>query len=174
MKRGPKPTPTALKRLRGFPGKRGKAKDAPKHEPRPPAPAELTIPSSWLPTEAQDEWRRIAPTLMTLGLLTLIDRATLEGYCMAYYRWRQAEEVLEKEGMVFRTPKGYVQQRPEVSIAQGYLAKMHSLAAEFGFTPASRTRVVSAEKPLEDPYQAYLAEGQRRGAPAKAAPVGRA
>lgn len=94
---------------------------------------------------------------------------------MAYSRWRELEETLEKEGMTFTTPKGYMQQRPEVSIAQSYLAKMHSLAAEFGFTPASRTRVAGASdgKPKGDPYEEYLNE-RRAGPPAPAAAMGRA
>lgn len=135
--RGRKPKPSALKRLSGNPGKRKLNTD----EPRPPASEDLMVPSRWLDKVAASEWRRIAVTLKTLGLLTNLDRAALEGYCKAYSRWLQAEKILEKEGLCFVTPKGYVQQRPEVAIAKGYLSHMHSLAAEFGFTPASRSRV---------------------------------
>lgn len=145
MRRGRKAKPTAVKRLGGNAGKR----KLPDSEPVFPESDDLLSPSPWLDKLAQAEWKRIAPTLMPLGLLTIVDRAALEGYCQAYSRWRMAEAVIQKQGLCFKTPKGYVQQRPEVSIAQQYLHKMHSLAAEFGFTPASRTRV-QGKKPGRD------------------------
>lgn len=155
MRPGRKPKPTALKRLTGNRGKR----PLPKDEPAPPVDNDLLSPAPWLDKLAAGEWRRIAPPLMTMGLLTVVDRAALEGYCKAYSRWLQAERILERKGLCFKTPKGYVQQRPEVSIAQNYLAKMHSLAAEFGFTPASRTRVGRGRSENDaDDYQKFLKE----------------
>jgi P27 family predicted phage terminase small subunit len=94
------------------------------------------------------------PELRRLGLLTVVDRAALAGYCQSYARWVQAEKVLEK-GMTFTTSTGYIQQRPEVAIAQKSLQLMKSFLIEFGLTPASRTRLSVPEKE-EDELDAIL------------------
>jgi P27 family predicted phage terminase small subunit len=90
---------------------------------------------------AKKEWARIVPELDRLGLLTIVDRLTLAGYCQAYARWRQAEEAIEKYGMIGKTESGYVQQLPYVSIAQKSLQLMKNLASEFGLTPSARSRL---------------------------------
>ena len=43
--------------------------------------------------------------------------------------------------MLIRTPSGYVQQSPWLSIANRQVELMNRQAAELGLTPASRTRV---------------------------------
>lgn len=135
---GPPPKPSALKKLAGNPGKRR----INKKEPRPPQVPGLGDPPDWLDKESKAEWRRIAPHLLTLGLLTVVDRAALEAYCKAYSRWRQAEAIIEKSPtMMFKTQSGYVQQLPHIAVALRYMAQMHALAGQFGFTPASRSRI---------------------------------
>lgn len=160
MRRGRKPKPTALRKLSGNAGKR----KLNAREPVPPSPADLLIPSSWLDKVAQQEWKRIAPTLKSLGLLTMVDRAGLEGYCMSYSRWILAEQILAKKGLTFSTKSGYEQQRPEVAIALRSAAQMHSFAAEFGFTPASRTRVKGSGEGEDDEVAAFLKRRNRPGA----------
>jgi len=142
-RRGPAPVPTNIQLLHGNPSKRA----INKREPQP----EIARPQypRWLSSEARNEWRRIVPELMRLGLLTLIDRAALAGYCQAYARWQQAERILTKEGLTTTTGNGYVQQRPEVAIAQKSLQLVKAFCQEFGLTPASRTRI-SVPKPNGD------------------------
>ncbi len=151
---GPAPKPTQLKRLAGNPGKRRLNE----REPQPQA-GRVTCPR-WLPLEAKREWRRVAPELRRLGLLTCVDRLALAGYCMAYARWRQANDVLTDEGLTFVTPSGYVQQRPEVAIANKSLAEMKAFAQEFGMTPASRTRISMPEPEAPDPFAEFLRSGE--------------
>jgi P27 family predicted phage terminase small subunit len=133
--RGRKPKPTAIKVLEGNPGKR----PINKCEPRP----QKTVPKcpSWLEPEAKKEWRRMSKSLEALGILTKVDAASFAGYCEAYARWKEAEEFLSKHGTIFKTPSGYIQQVPQVSIAQTYLKIMKDFCSEFGLTPASRTRL---------------------------------
>jgi P27 family predicted phage terminase small subunit len=94
------------------------------------------------------------PELEKLGLLAHIDRGALAGYCACWSRWVQAEEAIEAEGLTFSTPNGFLQQRPEVGIANQALRQMHRFAAEFGMTPAARTRIsVEPPKPKDaDPW----------------------
>ena len=131
--RGRKPKPTALKVLEGNPGKR------PLNELEPKPKKQAPSCPSWLEPEAKKEWKRMAKTLESIGLLTEIDKASFAGYCQAYARWKEAEEFLTKHGTIFKTPSGYIQQVPQVSIAQTYLNVMKDFSSEFGLTPAART-----------------------------------
>ena len=42
-----------------------------------------------------------------------------------------------------KTPSGYWQQVPQVSIAQTYLKIMNKIAEQFGLTPSSRSRIIA-------------------------------
>ena len=135
--RGRKPKPTALKVLEGNPGKR----PLNDHEPIPPK-GELKCPS-WLLPEAKKEWKRLASSLEAMGVLTVADLTAFAGYCQAYARWKEAEEFLTQHGSMVRTPNGYLQQVPQVSIAQQYMKQMSKFCEHFGLTPASRSRIVT-------------------------------
>jgi len=113
---------------------------------------------SWLEPEAKKEWKRMAKTLETIGVLTQVDKAAFAGYCQAYARWKEAEEFLSKHGTIFKTPSGYIQQVPQVSIAQTYLKVMKDFCSEFGLTPAARTRIQvdSAVGQEDDPMESIL------------------
>ena len=150
--RGRKPKPTALKILEGNPGKRPLNDKEPQPEKKAPR-----CPS-WLEQEAKNEWRRMSKTLEAMGLLTLVDKAAFAGYCQAYARWKEAEEFLSKHGTIFKTPSGYIQQVPQVSIAQTYLKVMKDFCSEFGLTPAARTRirVNTVDTPTDDPMEELL------------------
>lgn len=96
---------------------------------------------AWLDVEAKKEWKRVIKELETDEGLLEIDLKALEGYCQSYSKWKLCEEILQREGYTFTTPNGYVQQRPEVAIANKSLADMRAWAKELGFTPASRSRM---------------------------------
>ena len=144
--RGPVPTPTALKVLRGNPGKR----PLNKHEPKP----RKKIPKcpEWMDEVAKTEWFRIVPELKKMGLLTSIDGAALEAYCAAYSRFVKAEQFIAKHGTVFKTPSGYIQQVPQVSIANNSMKVMRAFIQEFGLTPSSRARMTLPERDDDDPF----------------------
>ena len=78
-----------------------------------------------------------------LGILTEMNMAAFAGYCQAYARWKEAEEFISKHGTIVKTPSGYWQQVPQVSIAQTYLKIMNRFCEQFGLTPSSRSRIVS-------------------------------
>ena len=151
---GRKPKPTALKVLEGNPGKR----PLNDREPVPPK-ATLKCPA-WLLPEAKKEWKRLAPALEAMGVLTMADLTAFEGYCQAYARWKEAEAFITQHGSIFQTPSGYVQQVPQVSIAQQNLKIMQSFCSEFGLTPATRARIIagagSEDGASEDPMERLL------------------
>ena len=96
-----------------------------------------------------------------MGVLTMADLTAFAGYCQAYARWREAEDFITQHGSIFKTPSGYVQQVPQVSIAQQNLKIMQSFAAEFGLTPACRARIVASSGTTEsdDDPMAQLLKG---------------
>ena len=157
--RGRKPKPTALKILEGNPGKR----PINGSEPVPPKGG-LKCPT-WLLPEAKKEWKRLAASLEAMGVLTMVDLTAFAGYCQAYARWKEAEEFISRHGTIVKTPSGYWQQVPQVSIAQTYLKIMHKFCEQFGLTPSARSRII-AEKASEndDPMELMLIQGGgRRG-----------
>lgn len=152
--RGRKPKPTLIKQLEGNPGKRKLNEFEPKPEKRAPkCPA-------WLDKEAKKEWRRTAKQLEKLGVLTEVDMAAFAGYCEAYARWKEAEEFISRHGTIIKTPSGYWQQVPQVSIAQTYLKIMIKFCEQFGLTPSSRSRIVAdkGNDEVNDPMEMMLRE----------------
>ena len=140
--RGRRPKPTRLKILSGNPGKRALNMNEPKPDPEiPECPVELG-------PVARKEWDRLVVQLGALRLLTQLDRAALAAYCGAYGMWAEATEAIQKYGTMVKSPTGYPVQSPYVSIANRQAEIMMRIASEFGFTPASRSRI-SAPPPQE-------------------------
>jgi P27 family predicted phage terminase small subunit len=151
---------TTLKRLAGNPGKRpNEAPDAHPISDSGYAPKHLS-------EMARAEWRRVVPELKRLGLLTVVDRAALEAYCETYAIWRQAQDAIAVQGLTFSTPNGYIQQRPEVSIAQKALQQMRGFMVEFGMTPRARNNVKGNPlQPKISRFEEFLEQsGQVQGA----------
>jgi P27 family predicted phage terminase small subunit len=92
---------------------------------------------------AAAEWRRIAKALQRAGVLTTFDRAALAAYCQAWGRWVEAEERLRETPPLVKTPSGYVQQSPWLTIAHKQLELMGRYMVELGLTPAARSRVMT-------------------------------
>ena len=138
---GRKPKPTALKVLEGDRGKGRRPLN--EHEPIPPKGG-VKCPS-WLLPEAKKEWKRLAASLEAMGVLTMADLTAFAGYCQAYARWREAEDFISQHGSIFKTPSGYVQQVPQVSIAQTNMKIMLKFCEQFGLTPSARSRIVGGE-----------------------------
>jgi P27 family predicted phage terminase small subunit len=168
--RGRKPTPTALRRANGNPGKRGYNAD----EPVPPD--RLPDCPDHLNAAARAEWHRIAEILVRMGVVSQIDRAVLAAYCQAYGRWVEAEEKLRETPVMMRTPSGYVQQNPWLGIVNRQLDLMARFMAELGLTPASRSRIramADQEEPVTVIFRTVVEAGDEVAAPATALPRNR-
>lgn len=151
-RRGPAPTPTKLRLLKGNPGKRTIRKD----EPAPPPVAAGSAPS-YLAGLALEEWNRVEPELRKLGLLTVVDVPMLAAYCATFANWREADAKVREisnapdQGYTVALNQGWVKRAKEERAA------LRQLAAEFGFTPASRSRVPAgaADKPDANPLDEF-------------------
>lgn len=132
---GRKPKPTALKVLEGNPGKR------PLNGQEPHAPVRVPSCPAVLGSEARKEYRRAAKLLVQMGVVTEADRAALAAYAMAYGRWVEAERNVAENGMIQKTSNGNLIQNPYLSVANRALEQMVKIAAEFGMTPAARSKL---------------------------------
>lgn len=142
-RRGPAPKPTRLKLLEGTYRPDRAARNEPMPDPAIPEPPEDLHP------EARAEWDRIVPHLAELGLLSELDRTALAAYCQLYARWWEAERAIREYGMVQYTDTGYATQRPEVGVANQALKQLKVYLAEFGLSPAARTRIDASTAPPE-------------------------
>ena len=137
-KRGPAKTPTKLTILRGNPGKR----PINKNEPKYPS-AGIQCPH-WLDLAARKEWKRLAPNLKKMGLLTNVDVSELARYCKTHSEYLKAVEFLDKHGLVYprRDADGNTTslvKYPHINIAHEAAMICHRIASKFGFTPSDRT-----------------------------------
>lgn len=148
MVRGRLPKPSALKELDGDPGKRG----LPKGEPRPEV-CEPEAPGHWREgSEAMREWRRLAPELVRLGMLTRLDRGVLAAYCEAWEALVQADRRLRKVGAYHEDEKGRVTKDPAWVVKAEAVAAIGRLAGHLGISPAARARVVALPVAKDDEF----------------------
>ena len=107
-------------------------------------------------------WKKLVPELRTLGLLTVLDGELLAVYCQTYADWLHYRQQIAKYGdmQIIRDDEGkakYMQQSPYVGMANRSVAILKSYAAEFGFSPSSRTRLsVMPPEAEKDPFEVFL------------------
>ena len=141
--RGRRPKPTALKLIEGNPGKR----PLPKDEPTPPVGA--TKPKG-LGAVASRKWDELAPLLTESRILTVVDAGALEAYCVAYEEYELAGQEIEKNGLTILNRFDDTVENPCVATRRKALNAMRQWAIELGMTPASRSRVTRAERPMRE------------------------
>lgn len=157
--RGRPPKPSRIKALTGNPGKR----PLNAHEPRP-VPALPECPPELSPF-ARQEWSRLGVELSKLNLITHLDRGALAAYCAAYGFWAEAMLQIQKFGTMVKSPTGYPMQSPYLAIANRQAEIMLRVASEFGFTPASRSRI-STPPPDQFPLlDLAMTDYEQRNAP---------
>ena len=171
--RGRKPKASEMKRAAGNPGRRALNDAEPVYtvqEHAPYAPRHLSA-------EAKREWRRVAAVLARARVLTEADLAALAAYCQAWGRWVSAERKVAELGEVLQgarraqrgekrdddpecgpAPGGFYQ-NPYLTVANKAMEQMVKIAAEFGMTPSSRTRVKTVGGPQEKSLAEILFEG---------------
>jgi P27 family predicted phage terminase small subunit len=106
-------------------------------------------PPAFLGACAAEEWRRVAPELHRLNLLTILDVVPLSIYCDAFATWRSASEALARaaaddevtHGLTVQSADGMARVNPLVRIVSQVAADALRIAREFAMTPASRARV---------------------------------
>lgn len=97
---------------------------------------------SGLDPMAKRLWRRLAPALDAMGVLTTNDGDTLARYCISLARWKRALAVLVRKGETYlvttTTGDQVPRPRPEVGIAKGLAGELDKLEKCFGLNPSAR------------------------------------
>lgn len=140
---GRRPTPATVHAIRGNPSKKSATELAAglaskQIDPETAAP---TCPDH-LTADAKSEWKRIVKDLVTLGVVTKIDRAALAVYCQAWADWKTARKKIAEmkdAGFVEATPSGYKQISAWMQAANRAEDRMLKAGALFGMNPSART-----------------------------------
>ena len=160
--RGPKKTPTAVKRARGtYRADRDAGVEVNAGEPPMP---------SWLSDTAEKLWRELAPQLVRENLLTPIDGLVFALLCDTWGTFQTCHEwldgdpekmftaavTIDKEG---EEHEGSVYQHPIVSIWHKSRNDLLRLSREFGLTPSARSGMrIGANDDAEDDPLAKLSQ----------------
>lgn len=161
---GPKPKPTVIHQLNDNPGKRDiSMKIEFESELERLTPGDILEPPEWIKNNkiALEEWNRVAPILFNIGLLKTNDTSALEAYCKCWSRYKEAEQQIDQaHSTIIKTPSGYVQQIPQVSISHRYLKLAKDFMTEFGLTPSSRGRMQLPGDSNDDEMEELLKENE--------------
>ena len=139
---GRRPKPTAVKLVQGNPGKRP-LNDA---EPKPER-SSARAPRG-LGAEGARFWRRYAPGLAALGVLTEVDEPAFRMAAEHYEVALRAAQQLHEEELVLESRDG-PKKNPLTQILRDNSTALRAFLTEFGMTPASRSkiRIESEEQP---------------------------
>jgi P27 family predicted phage terminase small subunit len=115
-----------------------------------------------LDREARREWRRLVPILLSMRVLTVADGVVLGNLCQAYSILTQAHKAMQQattgggSGLLMKTPSGYVQQSPLLSVINQQVEVINRISREFGLTPSARTRLATVTDSAVDALEAKL------------------
>ena len=104
---GRKKKPSAIRILEGNRGHRPIPEELPKIESRAICPR-------WLSKRATAEWRRLAPELRKLGLLTKLDQDNFATYCEGVSDLEEYQRIIREDGIFLTSPDGKKQLHPAV------------------------------------------------------------
>lgn len=141
--RGPAPTPTALKVLRGNPGNRPILPDVftPERE-APPCPPHIT-------GRAREHWDYVCAELNRYGMLARTDMGQLALLCTTWARYVEAEEMIALAAQQAPLSKGWLQKKdgggmsvaPWLRVSRDAIDQYTRLAQKFGLSPTDRVRM---------------------------------
>lgn len=87
---------------------------------------------------AKAYWRKWAPMLAGVGILTELDVPALAEMCHVAHRLAQAEALITELGSVITGRDQQPVRNPAILIAAGYRHALQNYAAKFGMTPDGR------------------------------------
>lgn len=131
--------PSAVRKAEGNPGHR------PINDENEPKPKGNVVCPGTLSEGAREVWKRLAPQLKSMGVLTRIDTDVLGRYCEVWCQWREATDAIVGDGM---TLDG--RSRAVVKIARDAGAEMTRLETLLGMNPSARASLSVIPKREKD------------------------
>ncbi len=154
--RGPAPTPTALKVLRGTDRADRKAPNEVKFE----APSIIPKAPAYFDKPAKDVWLKTTRTLQDLKMLAEVDYEMLAAFCFqTSIMERCAKKLAKPNGLIVVFTNKYGAKNsvanPLIKIYNDALSNVNRLAQQFGFSPSARTRITAPTKEDGDGFDSY-------------------
>ncbi len=123
----------------------------------------LTCPA-FLTQIAKKEWRRVYALLSERKAIAEMDSAVLSGYAQCYARWREAEQAIDRHGVIVEetsvsragVTRTTLKKNPACTASKEAQSVMLRCIAALGLSPADRTRIVSDAEAPEDDISALL------------------
>jgi P27 family predicted phage terminase small subunit len=137
-------------------------------EPEVKALDETPKAPSHLNNFAKNKWKELAPVLAQTKVLSEADLTMLEALCEAYGQYREAQYAVYhyKDEETGKTKKRSLAQymsgknsqtMPEYTAMRQALSMVKTISAEFGLSPATRSRVNAIEEAeAKDPMECLL------------------
>lgn len=153
--RGPKPKPTALRRLEGNPSGR----PLPRNEPSPMLALKIEPPKD-LTLDGKAIWKSLSEEMVRIGLLTVLDLNALHRYVKFLLEYYDAERKIDgKLVITIRWPNGtprHLIPNPYLSIRNNAATQLGRLEQSLGLSPSARARMIGMLQggyaAKEDPY----------------------
>ena len=112
----------------------------------------------WLSATAKAEWKRMAPALISRGLLTGGDVAAFAAYCEAYADVQNS--TAEIEGLTCTTvvnpTSGAIRMHPAYEARGRAMTQLLRFLSVFGLSPASRERLLTGRAPEGDSDDSFF------------------
>ncbi len=151
--------PSKIKKVKGT----YRADRAVKNEMEPIPLHKVPKPPESLKGIGLEEWNRVCKNLLALGMLNDIDLSMLAAYCSEISMYSLFIVEAQKNPIIeLKTREGTLKakkENPFFKMAHEALDKAHAIAVQFGFTPASRTKINMPSKadktPLEQLKEKY-------------------
>lgn len=145
-KRGPAPTPTALKLIKGV--HKHNPDRVNRNEPVP-GTGEVVVPD-WLAEEARTVWDHYAPDLERQGVLRAWDVEHFAMWCDLAAKRRRITAEIDRLGMVVEAPVldkagelvgTVIKRNPATLVEKSLTDSMARIGARFGLTPSDRSQL---------------------------------
>lgn len=133
--RGPAPTPTHLRLLRGDrPSRVNSREPMASHEP-PEAPEDIA-------DDVREIWDFTVRELQAMGIASSADRDALLCLCEAVATHRKASAILARSPVLVKSEKGTLMRNPALAVQRDAAHAIRSLAQLFGLTPSGRSAIL--------------------------------
>lgn len=154
--RGPQPDSQEMRKRKGFPGNRGRS------EPKPTksimALTKLPFAPKTMNVIGKQEWKRIGPSLVEEGKLSLENLKLFEAYCYSYGVFQEIQRKFEQKEeayVVFVGPTAAPKPNPLVAMAkdaQNMMLKMlRAIQTSTTLSPASK----------QDPLEQFFKKAEK-------------
>ncbi len=150
-KRGPKPKPTKVLKLRGS----WRAKLRKDYDIADKDKSEKPQMPSWLSKPAKNEWRKLLPKLYDLGILLKVDVVILSLLCNDIAEYKQNCQTIDglKSPFIYQ-PSGRICKHPAFQLRDAAAERIRKLSSELGLSPTARASLTILPKEDKDPIAA--------------------